>query len=400
MERPSSWLVIDNVHVIDDDGVAVSSVAAFVQHLPLWLHVVLLARRTPLLPLARMRARGELGEVGYHDLRFQDEEASTLLRSYAPALSDEQVRDAVARADGWAAGIQLAGLAARAPRAPDESFSAREDLFVSDYVWQDVFAAERPELVQALLDLAVVARVNVDLAAHLTGDPDARGLLAEARSRGLFVARLGASDWYEIHSLVRERLLSELVRRSPSHAADLHARAARWFEETGEIAPALDQWLLADQSREALRLLAAKCTALYDSGREATITRTIARLPQAVTQNDLDATLDLAWATLLVSREDFLHTLDRAGVLARKVGTLDPTTEGRLTMLQSMAATTHGDWSRGGELARRALTSQGEGWSTDLLGQFGWNIVAQDIALSERWHTLEGDRRRAGRGEP
>ena len=93
----------------------------------------------------------------------------------------------------------------------------------------------------------------------------------EAESRGLFVTRLGSSDWYEIHILVRERLRAELVRRSPSRAAEMHVRAARWFEEAGEIALALDQWIPAEEPREALRLLAAKATALYDSGREATI---------------------------------------------------------------------------------------------------------------------------------
>ena len=390
IDGPQSTLVIDNAHLIDDNTEAVSSLAVFLQHLPLWLHVVLLARRTPFLPLARMRARGELGELGYADLRFLDDEAGEMLRIFAPSLDEDSIQEVIARADGWAAGIQLAALAARSTRSrPDERPEDRENLFVSDYVWREVFAAESSELVDALLDIAVVERVNPNLAMCLSGVSDARALLSEAESRGLFVTRLGSSDWYEIHTLVRERLRAELVRRSPSHAAEMHVRAARWFEEAGEIALALDQWITADQPREALRLLAAKVTALYDSGREATITRTIAALPATVARDDLDAAVEFAWSNLLVSRQVFLQAVDRASTWARQVPDLSSTVRGRLTMLQSIAATVQGDWSRGGDLARRALSEQGGDWPADPLGRFSWNMVARDIALSERWQASD-----------
>jgi LuxR family maltose regulon positive regulatory protein len=390
IDRPPSTLVIDNTHVIDDNTEAVSSLAVFLQHVPIWLHVVLLARRTPFLPLARMRARGELGEIGYADLRFLDDEAGEMLRIYAPLLDEDSIQQVVARADGWAAGIQLAALAARSTRSKqDVRPEDRENLFVSDYVWREVFAAESSDLVDALLDIAVVERVNPNLAMCLSGVSDARALLSEAESRGLFVTRLGSSDWYEIHTLVRERLRAELVRRSPSRAAEMHVRAARWFEETGEIALALDQWITADQPREALRLLAAKATALYDSGREATITRTIAALPATVARDDLDAAVEFAWSNLLVSRQVFLQAVDRASTWARQVPELSSTVRGRLTMLQSIAATVQGDWSRGGDLARRALGEQGGDWPADPLGRLSWNMVARDIALSERWQASD-----------
>ncbi len=207
IDGSTSTLVIDNAHLVDDNPEAVSSLAVFLQHLPLWLHVVLLARRTPLLPLARMRARGELGELGYADLRFLDDEAGEMLRIFAPSLEETTIQEVVARADGWAAGLQLAALAARSTRpGQEERPEDREYLFVSDYVWREVFAAESSELVDALLDVAVVDRVNPNLAMCLSGVADAHALLAEAESRGLFVTRLGSSDWYEIHILVRERL--------------------------------------------------------------------------------------------------------------------------------------------------------------------------------------------------
>ena len=389
-EGPPSTLVIDNIHLLDDNDQAVASLAVFVQHLPRWLHVILLARRPPRLPLVRMRARGELGEIGFADLMLSDDEAAALLSALAPSLDDNTVRAVVSRADGWAAGIQLAALSARSRRSrtsppPDEM----ENLLVSDYVWQEVFAAERPELVDALLDIAVADRVNPDLATYLCGVPNARALLSEAEFRGLFVNRLGSGDWYEIHTLVRERLRAELLRRSPSRAAEMHARAARWFEEAGEVGLALDQWILAQEPREALRLLAAKVTALYDSGREATIVRTIARLPATIARGDLEAAIELAWSNLLVSSRIFLQAVERVSTWARHIPDLSPMVRARLTMLQSIAATVQGDWSQGGDLARRAMSEQGEDWSSDLLGRFCWNMIARGIALSEGWEASE-----------
>ena len=151
------------------------------------------------------------------------------------------------------------------------------------------------ELVDALLDIAVVEQVNRTSRCACPVYPMLERSSRTPSPGELFVTRLGSSDWYEIHILVRERLRAELVRRSPSHAAEMHVRAARWFEEAGEIAVALDQWITADEPREALRLWRPR-PALYDSGREATITRTIAALPATIAGGDLDAAVEFAWS--------------------------------------------------------------------------------------------------------
>ncbi len=92
-QQPSSTLLIDDIHLVDDNPEAVDSLALFIQHLPRWLNVVLIARRAPRLPLARLRARGQLCEISYSDLLFSDEEAADLLMSLAPFLDEERVRE-------------------------------------------------------------------------------------------------------------------------------------------------------------------------------------------------------------------------------------------------------------------------------------------------------------------
>jgi LuxR family maltose regulon positive regulatory protein len=298
----------------------------------------------------------------------------------------DEVTSTAARVDGWAAGVQLFALAARAARASEESNrpALGADVMIHDYVWREVLAHEDPALVQILLDIAVVDRVDSGLAHALTRRPDAGDLLLRAEVRGLFVSRLGPDGWFQVHALIRGALLSQLARTSPGTVARQHARAARWFQAADEVALAVEHWLLADQPRSALRLLAANQHRLYDTGWESTIRRTIAAISVEALVADLDAMLDFAWCHLLVDRRRFVELVEQVTWLAGR-GSADAVLEARLMILRSLAATASGQWRLGGGLARQALTAFGDAWWRDPLGRFGWNMIAREFALTESW---------------
>ena len=410
-------LVMDDVHEVDDEPLAEASLTWFLQSLPDWLRVVLVSRRSPKLPLERMRVRGQLAELSFDELRFSMDEARELMSRLAPMPSEAEIAAAVRRADGWAASLQLAALSARSKRSlPDPAATParepvdgpgaltdgaqhgdrvvydHEDMLVYDYVMREVFAAEDAELVAALVDTSIVEHVNGSLAAALTDRPDAEDLLQLAASRGLFVSRLGSGGWYRVHPLVRAVLHGELSRR-PERLASRHERAARWFEVAGEATTALDHLILAGDSRGALRLLAAKHAELYDGGFEATVHRVIAAIPMEVAAGDVDALVDYTWCHLLVSRRRFRELVDQLTWLADR-SPVGPHVAARVEVLASAAAHMNGDWARSGALARRALDRLGDGWWRDVLGRFGWNMVAREIALDERWDELSDEVRR------
>jgi LuxR family maltose regulon positive regulatory protein len=387
-----SVLVVDDLHLAG--RVAAASMAVFVQHLPGWLRLVLTSRNEPPLPLGRMRARGQLGELRFGELRFSDAEAGAMLRQLADALTPSELDAAVGHAAGWAAGLQMAALSTRAANARGDlrttPSEARSDLLVDDYLRDEVLAEVDAHLVDALLVTSIADRVNGSLAETLTGRPDAAELLAQVEADGLFVTRIGTDGWYEIHSLVRSAMRAELVRRSPSRALDLHARAAAWLEEAGETPGALAHWLAAGRHRDALRLLAARHAELYDEGREAVIRRTVDAIPPVVTSADLDAIVETAWCHLLVDRDRFLEKVDEATWWSEHF-TVDPPRRARIAVLRSIAATSTGDWCQGGALARRAVGDLGSGCGSDPLGRFAWNMVARDVALGERWDDDDPD---------
>ena len=67
---PDSFiLVLDDYHLIDAQPVE-AAITFLLEHLPPQLHLVIATREDPHLPLARLRARGQLTELRLADLRF------------------------------------------------------------------------------------------------------------------------------------------------------------------------------------------------------------------------------------------------------------------------------------------------------------------------------------------
>ncbi len=381
-----SVLVLDDVHLVDDVDEVMRSLDLFVRHLPDWLHLVLLSRRDVALPRDRLRAQGRLGEVQFAELRFSPTESRELLQLLAPTMSADGIDAVATRADGWAAGLRLAALAARAATAQGmaESAGTDDDRLVHDFVLHDVLAAESPDLVEFLFAIAVPVRVNQSLAEALSGRPDAHDYLSRAEARGLFVNRLGADGWFQMHSLARAALTADLASRSAAQLGELHLRAAHWYEEMGETPLALEHLLLAGRPRDALRLLATEAADLYDRGQEATVKRAMTAIAPEVVTTDLESMIEFAWCHLLVDRRRFTEIIEQLDWWVQR--SEPPTTvRGRVMILRSMASAMNGSWIEAGTLGREALEAFGEDAWRDPYGRFGWNMVAREIALSERW---------------
>lgn len=386
--RPSrTILVLDDLPVFDDDNTT-ASLRLFLRSLPPWLHVVISARRMPHLPMDRLRSHGAVAELQFSDLRFSPDEARAMLTGLVPGLPPDAVARIAAESDGWAAGIQLAALVARSrlARRQDVLELGETKLLISDFVWHEVLAVERPEVIDVLMDTSVVARVGPGLIQSLTSQAEPESLLNEAAEHSLFVARLDTAGWVEVHRLVRDVLSAEAERREPGRVAAQHARAARWFDEAGDVTAALDHWLLAGRPREALSLLAGKAIALlYDSGAEETIAHTLARIPTALAVSEPDAHVEYAWCLLLTDRQRFLEAVDQLRAWTDSDVSRSAAFQNRVTMLESIAATITGDWSAGCRLAERALNGFGDTAQVDWLGRFGWNMLARGVALSGYW---------------
>ena len=140
-------LVLDDYHVIGSRQVH-ESLAFLVEHRPAGICVVLASRSDPPLPLARLRARGQLTEMRVAELRFTPAEAAELLRHAASALPDASVAALAARTEGWPAGLQLAALSLRGhdDAAAFVAAFTGSHRYVLDYLAEEVLEGQGKQL--------------------------------------------------------------------------------------------------------------------------------------------------------------------------------------------------------------------------------------------------------------
>lgn len=198
------------------------------------LHLVLVTRTEPLLPLHRYRAAGELTEIRAAELAFTPEEAVALLELHGLSLPVHAAGALVDRTRGWAAGLRLSALAALESADPElylKEFEADRST-VADFLLAEVLKGQPEETQGLLLRVSVLERFCPDLANALTLRTDAEPILAGLHRDNAFVEHLGHS-WYQLHPLFGEILRAHLRERLPGLEPELHRRAARWLRRSG-----------------------------------------------------------------------------------------------------------------------------------------------------------------------
>src|SRR5262249_33576729 len=227
------------------------------EHLPPTVHLVLATRADPPLPLARLRARGQVVELRANELRFTPEEASAFLTdTMRLPLTPAEVAALETRTEGWIVGLQLAALAMqdRSDLAGFVSAFTGSNRFVMDFLAEEVLARQPAHLQAFLLNTSILARMCGPLCdAVIDGMPpgdrlhtpehsapgvsereyDARSILQELERANLFTVALDDTrTWYRYHHLFAEVLRERLLDNTATEkVAALHRRAAAWHEQ-------------------------------------------------------------------------------------------------------------------------------------------------------------------------
>ncbi|MGI5452050.1 LuxR C-terminal-related transcriptional regulator [Streptomyces sp. CA-249302] len=204
------------------------------------MHLVLVTRSEPPLPLHRHRAAGDLTEIRNAELAFTVEEAAALLELHGLRLPQQAVSALVDRTGGWAAGLRLCALAAQESPDPEiylKEFEAGRSA-VADFLLAEVLKRQTPETQDLLLRVSVLERFRPDLVDALTGRTDAEPILARLHEENAFVEDLGHT-WYRLHPLFGEILRTHLHVRCPGLEPELHRRAARCLRRSGSLPESL-----------------------------------------------------------------------------------------------------------------------------------------------------------------
>jgi LuxR family transcriptional regulator, maltose regulon positive regulatory protein len=291
-------LVLDDYHLITD-AICHQTLGLFLDHLPADVHVVLSTRVDPPLPLARMRARGELTELRVAELHFSDEEASELLNdSMGLDLAAEDVARLAERTEGWAAGLVLAGLSLRGRPDPSGFIAAfhGDDRHVADYLVAEVLERQPEELRAFLLRTSVLGRLSGPLCDAVLETQGSAALLGELERSNLFLVPLDdRREWYRYHQLFADLLRLQLGAREPALVPVLHRRAAAWHQAAGHIDEAIGHATAAGEFGQAGALIAQHWLGSWRGGRRATVARWLQGLPPEAIAADPPVAFVAAW---------------------------------------------------------------------------------------------------------
>jgi LuxR family maltose regulon positive regulatory protein len=266
-------LVLDDYHTVDARPID-DALTFLVDHLPPQMHLVIVTREDPQLPLPRLRARAQLTELRATDLRFTPDEAAEFLKGVMGLnLSQEEISALEERTEGWIAGLQMAALSMQG-RADTSSFIESftgSHHFVLDYLVEEVLQQQPDHVRTFLLQTSILERLSGPLCDAITGQEDSRGML-EALERGnLFVVPLDDErQWYRYHHLFANVLQARAMEEQPDQVPTLHLRASEWHEHNGLPADAIRHALAAGDFERAAGLIELAWQAMDRSFQSAT----------------------------------------------------------------------------------------------------------------------------------
>jgi len=353
-------LILDDYHLVVSRAIH-EQLAFFISRLPANLHLVLATRSDPMLPLARLRASGELAEMRTDDLRFGAIEADHLLNDVLGLdLAHEDIQLLHRRTEGWAAGLYLAALslAGRADAAAFIRTFAGDNRHIVDYLMAEVLDGQPPHLRSFLLRTSVLARLSGPLCDALLQTSGSASVLEKIERENLFVVPLDMSrHWYRYHQLFGELLRTELRRSEPDLVADLHRRAATWFETEGFIDEAVRHLVAAGDIARSADLIAADWVNEFNGGGLSTVAGWLDLLPEETVLRDPRLSAVRAWIALNVGQFDDAHMWIEAVEAGSAADTVDHGSLGaQLVALREVHAFKTGDVAAALEAARRAIT--------------------------------------------
>jgi len=279
-------MALDNYESLPQDSPVHAMLASLLEGLPPTLHLVLASRADPPLPLARLRARGQLFELRGADWRVTSQEAATLLvERLGLPLSPEQVAVLQAATEGWIGGLQLAA----------RSLQGQEDIadwiatfdgnsrYIHDFLTVEVLWRLPDEAQTFLHETAILDQLSASLCDAVTGRKDSQDVLeALQRSNAMIVPLDDRAQWYRLHRLFADCLRARVEHLAPERVAELYRRASGWWEEAGSPLQALRYALAAKDFEHAACLIESSAATAYGSRDLATLRTALERLPDAM----------------------------------------------------------------------------------------------------------------------
>jgi LuxR family transcriptional regulator, maltose regulon positive regulatory protein len=337
-------LVLEDLHYV-----ASPAIDRFLERLirlaPGNFHLVISSRSRPALALESLRARGDVAELNFTDLRFTVEETAAFLRlRNIRSLSMSDVGALHQLTDGWPAGLQLAAFSLRRKADPQTELKlmaapsglSRESTF-DDYLREVVADSISEEELDVLTRLSACRRFNGELARIVTGNARAAELLQRFESEQLFISPIESEDdapFFRFHRLFARFLQERLLQLPGDELRALNQRASEWFAGRRLFAEALRHAHYAENWELLAELLDRSARSFLKTSNFTQLLTWYERVPAALAGSRVNLLLCVGWAQLSVGREDgFSRTL---AAIHQRQGDLGPTVQFEIRLIEAL----------------------------------------------------------------
>ena len=289
--------VLDDYHRIQSSPID-DVLTYLLEHLPPQLHLVIATREDPHLPLARLRAKGQLTEIRASDLRFSSSETAEFLnRVMGLNLSAEDIITLESRTEGWIAGLQLAAISLQGRQ--DSAYLIRSfsgsHRFVVDYLIEEVLEQQSERVQTFLLQTTLLDQLTGSLCDALTGHDDGQATLEMLERANLFIVPLDNDRrWYRYHHLFADLLRQRLNQNQSEKLPSLHRRASEWYEQNGFADKAVEHALRGEYFEQAAYLIEDHYGDNYERD-QAQLWRWLAAMPEDLVISRPHLTIARAW---------------------------------------------------------------------------------------------------------
>jgi len=396
---PELVIVLDDLHHLSNTRL-LADLGSLVAAVPPNVHIVISTRVDPPIAWSRLRLRNRLLEIRQADLALTELESAELLARITHRDPSAEVLDVLmARTEGWAAGVQLAGLTLRSQPDSDEFVTqfGGTDRLIAEYLTEEVLAA-LPEPSRALLlRMSPLETMTAELVDHVLERSDAQELFERLERESMFLVVLDSRrEGFRFHHLFRDLLRYRLRAEDADQETRVLGRAADFHLARAELAAAVEYLLRARDWDRALDAIMTRGSDIFERGEMRTVIRWITTVPESVRADRRDVSLELG---ILVGMQG--EAVRAAETMSRVAGDPRATVGQRMIAHAWMSATTQwnphpGETLRSAERALRLLESNPEAPIPDLMRLTTRELLTTlAIGSGGRSHFLAGDLRRS-----
>lgn len=316
-------LVFDDFHLIESTDI-LKLVSYLLEHIPAKVHIVILTRSDPKLPIARLRSQHQLVELRSSDLSFSVNDISILFnKKLKLGISAEDVILLESKTEGWIAGLQLTALSMRGREDVTEFIQCLkgDNRYIMDYLIEEVLKIQTDDIKKFLLQTSILEQMSAPLCDIVLNRNDSQIILEKLEKNNMFVIPLDNDrKWYRYHHLFADLLKQRLHLKGKAAINDLHNKAIEWFKDNSMPQFAIEHAIETRDFEKSIRYLGDIVETMWKNGQHAAILKYGDLLPDEFIKKNVVFSLYYAWILIIVGKNQKAEPfLESAEIITKKI---------------------------------------------------------------------------------